>query len=152
MAETEAKTKTSADILLAVYKNVKMAGESIINVMPKVKDEKLKSDMTVQLSTFEAFASRAAKLLGKEGAVPEEENWLARMGAKWGAMMNTMMDSTSTHIAEMMIEGATMGVNDMLEQMRACKAGNVSDEAMRLVRDVHDYEERVIREMKRYLI
>lgn len=150
MAET--KTTTSADVLLAIYKNVKMAGESIINVMPKVKDEKLKSDMTVQLSTFEAFASRAAKLLGKEGVKPEEENFLARMGAKWGAMMNTMMDSTSTHIAEMMIEGATMGVNDLLEQMRYAKSGDVSDEAMNLLQDVHDYEERVIKDMKAYLL
>ena len=151
MAETKATT-TSADVLLAIYKNVRMAGESIINVMPEVKDEKLKSDMTVQLSTFEAFASRAAKLLGKEGVKPEEENFLARMGAKWGAMMNTMMDSTSTHIAEMMIEGATMGVNDLLEQMRGAKNGEVSDEAMRLLQDVHDYEERVIKEMKEYLL
>ena len=150
MAET--KTTTSADVLLAIYKNVKMAGESIINVMPKVKDEKLKSDMTVQLSTFEAFASRAAKLLGKEGVKPEEENLLARMGAKWGAMMNTMMDSTSTHIAEMMIEGATMGVNDLLEQMREAKNSDISDEARNLLQDVHDYEERVIKEMKAYLL
>ena len=152
MAETKAKATTSADVLLAIYKNVKMAGESIINVMPKVKDESLKSDMTVQLSTFEAFASRAAKLLGKEGVKPEEENFLARMGAKWGAKMNTMMDSTSTHIAEMMIEGATMGVNDLLEQMRDAKNGDVSDEAMSLLQDVHDYEERVIKEMKEYLL
>ena len=146
------KLKTSGEILQGIYKNVKMAGDSLITLMPKVKDERLKSDLTVQLSTYEAFASRTAKLLGQEGVKPEEENVLTRMSAKWGSMMNTMMDSTSTHIAEMMIEGATMGVNDLLEQMRGAKNGEVSDEAMRLLQDVHDYEERVIKDMKEYLL
>ncbi len=149
---SQTKTVTEAELLLAVYKNVKMAGDSIINLMPKVKDEKLKSDMTVQLSTFEAFASRAAKLLGKEGVPPEEENWMARMGAKWSSMMNTMMDSSTEHLAEMMVEGATMGVNDMMEQLRGAKHADVSEEALHLAENVRDYEERVIKEMKAYLV
>ena len=59
--------KRTADLLSEIYKNVKMAEESIIAIMPKVKNEELKSDLTVQLSVYSAFASRAAKLLGEEG-------------------------------------------------------------------------------------
>ncbi len=149
MAETQ--TKTTGEVLQAIYKNVKMAEESIITLMPKVNDPDLKRDMTVQLSTFEAFASRAAKLLSQEGEKPEEEGVLTRMSAKWGVMMNTMRDSTSTHLAEMLIEGSTMGVNDMMEQLRAIKHSDVSEEARNLARDVCAYEERIIEELKVYL-
>lgn len=146
------KTVTEGELLDAVYKNVKMAGDSIINLMPKVKDEKLKSDLTVQLSTFEAFASRAVKLLGREGEKPEQETWMARMGAKWSSMVNTMMDSSTEHLAEMMVDGATMGVNDMMEQLRGAKHADISREALNLAQSVKEYEERVIEEMKAYLV
>ena len=84
--------RTTADLLREVYRNVKMAGDSLINLMPKVKDDKLKSDMTVQLSVYEAFASRATKLLAEEGVKPEDEGLMTKMSAKWGIMMNTMKD------------------------------------------------------------
>lgn len=149
---SQTQTKTTADVLQAVYKNLKMAQDSLLNLMPKVKDEDLKKDMTIQLSALEAFASRNAKLLAKEGVKPEEEGFVTRMSAKWGAMMNTMKDSSSTHLAEMLVEGYTMGVNDMLEQLRAVKAGDsISDDAAKLVRDVCDYQERLVAEMKAYL-
>lgn len=145
------KTKQTAVLLQAVYKNVKMASDSILTLMPKVKDDKLKSDMTVQLSTYDAFASRAAKLLAEEGVQPEEEGSLTKISAKWGMMMNTMRDSTTSHIAEMMVEGATMGVNDMLKQLREAENATVSDHALRLGRDVCRFEEKTVEEMKNYI-
>ncbi|MBR2020166.1 MAG: hypothetical protein IKA05_07185 [Clostridia bacterium] len=148
MTEPAVKTKQTATLLKAVYKNVRMASDSILNLMPKVRDERLKNDMTVQLSAFDAFASRAAKLLGEEGVKPEEEGMMTRMSAKMGAMMNTMRDSTSTHLAEMLVEGATMGVNDMLKQMREAENSSVGESALRLARDVCAYEEKIVRDMR----
>ena len=149
--QATAQSKHEAAVLDAIFKNVKMASDSILNLMPKVQSQQLKSDLTVQLSTYEAFASRAAKQLGKEGIKPQEENWMTRMGAKWGTMMNTMKDSTTSHLVEMVIEGTTMGVNDMMEQLRVCKHAEVSDSVRHLAQDVLDYEEKVLRDMKEYL-
>ncbi len=148
--ENAVTTKT-AELIQAVYRNVKMAGDSILNLMPRVKDERLKSDMTVQLSAFEAFASRAAKLLADEGVKPETEGTLTKLSAKWGTLMNTMRDSTTSHLAEMMIEGATIGANEMLRELREAESSNVSESALRLTRDVCAFEERIVKEMKSYL-
>ena len=147
----ESVTTKTAELIQAVYKNVKMASDSILNLMPKVKDENLKSDMTVQLSAFEAFASRAAKMLADEGVKPEAEGTMTKLSAKWGTMMNTMRDSTSSHLAEMMIEGATMGVNEMLRELREAENSNASENALRLARDVCAFEEKIVKEMKSYL-
>lgn len=148
--ENAVTTKT-AELTQAVYKNVKMAGDSILDLMPRVKDERLKSDMTVQLSAFEAFASRAAKMLADEGVKPESEGTLTKLSAKWGTIMNTMRDSTTSHLAEMMIEGATMGANEMLREMREAENSNASESALRLARDVCEFEEKIAKEMKSYL-
>ena len=145
------RTKETAALLQAIYKNVKMASDSILNLMPKVKDAKLKNDLTVQLSVYEAYSSRAAKLLADEGVKPEDESTVTKLASKWGTMMNTMMDSTSTHLAKMVIEGATMGVNDMMEQIRDAKRGDVSEDVIRLAQDVCDYEERTVEQMRSYL-
>ncbi|MBE6552916.1 MAG: hypothetical protein E7666_01080 [Ruminococcaceae bacterium] len=148
MSETLTVNRKTAEVLSSVYKNVKMASDSILNLMPKVRDEQLKGEMTTQLSVFDAFASRAAKMLAEEGVKPEEENWMTRMGAKWGAMMNTMRDSTSTHLAEMLVEGATMGVNDMLRVLREAENSTASESAVKLARDVCAYEEKLVDEMR----
>jgi len=152
MTETvQQNKKKTAEVLQSIYKNVKMASDSILNLMPKVKDAKLKSDLTVELSAFDAFASRTAKLLAEEGVKPEEEGIISKTMAKWGTMMDTMRDSTSTHLAEMMVEGATMGVNDMLRILREAENSNASEKALRLARDVCEFEEKVVEDMKAYL-
>ena len=150
MAEAT-KTRTTAEVLQSIFKNVKMAGDSILNIMPKVKDEAFKSDLTVTLSAFESFASRATKLLADNGVKPEEEGIVAKTAAKWGTMMNTMRDSTTSHLAEMMVEGATMGVTEMMRLLRESENGCVSESALRLLRDVCAFEEKVVEDMKAYL-
>lgn len=150
MAEA-VKTKQTEILLQAVYKNVKMASDSILNLMPRVKDEGLKSDLTVQLSAYEAFASRAAKLLAKEGITPVEEGTVTKLSAKWATMMDTLRDSSSSHIAEMMVEGSTMGVTDMLKAIREAENTTASEEALRLARDLCRFEEKNVEDMKNYL-
>ncbi len=151
MTETTTTSKKEAQILNAVYKNVKMATDSLLNLMPKVHDEALKSDMTVQLSTYEAFASRAAKKLGEFGVKPEEEGMMTKIGAKMGCMMNTIKDSTAGHLAEMIIEGATMGINDMYKQVREGKAADIDPDIIQLCEDLLRYEEKTVEQMKEYL-
>lgn len=143
--------RTTADLLREVYRNVKMAEDSLINLMPKVKDDKLKSDMTVQLSVYEAFASRATKLLAEEGVKPEDESLMTKMSAKWGIMMNTLRDSTTGHLAQMILEGTNMGVGEMLRWIRESENTGVSEASLRLARDVCAFEEKTVEDMKSYL-
>ncbi len=135
-------------LLQNVYKNIKMASDSILNLMPKVTDKQFKSDLTIQLSAYDAFASRTAKLLEEVGGKPKEEGTVAKVSAKMGVMMNTMKDSSTAHLCEMMVEGATMGVNDLLHQLRECENSGVSESALRLARDICQYEEKTLQEMK----
>ena len=146
MADTATKKSATAELLVAVYKNVKMASDSLLNLMPKVKDDKLKNDMTVQISVYEGFASRAAKLLAEEGVKPEEESMMTKLGAKMGMAMNT-----ASHIAEMIIEGSVMGVNDVTKAIHEAEQRGVSGEPLHLAQHLCEYEEQIAEDFKSYL-
>ena len=143
--------RRSADLVGEIYRNVKMAEESILDLMPKVRDDRLKSSLTLQLSTYSGFAARAAKLLDDEGVKPDDGGMLAKMGAKWGIIMNTMKDCTTEHLVQMMIEGTTMGVGEMLRWIRESENAGVSEEALKLAREVCSYEEKTVEELKEML-
>ena len=143
------ETITEESFLGAIYKNVKMGADSIIDLLPKVHDAGLRSAMTVQLDGYEKYAARAAKELGKRDATAKEENLMVRMGAKMGIAMQTLISSDTGHIAEMMIEGSNMGITDMTKLLNSCKT--VDGEAARLAREIVEFEERNIEALKRYL-
>ena len=140
--------RRNADLVGEIYRNVKMAEESILDLMPKVRDDRLKSALTIQLSAYSEFAARAAKLLDDEGVKPDDGGMLAKMGAQWGI---TMKDCTTEHLVQMMIEGTTMGVGEMLRWIRESENAGVSEEALKLAREVCSYEEKTVEELKEML-
>lgn len=149
--EQALKSKQTEILLQGIYKNVKAASSFILDLMPHVKDERLKSDMTVQLSAYEGFAARTAKHLADEGVKPEAEGSLARISAKWTAKMEALRDAKTEHIAEMMVEHATAGVNEILRSLREAENTVVSESALRIARDLCRFEEKNVEDMKKYL-
>lgn len=145
------KVRDASALVSEIYRNVRMAEDSIINLMPRVTEEKLKNELTVQISVYSAFSSRAAKLLAEAGVKPEEESSMAKIGAKWGILMNTLKDPTQEHLAQMLIEGTTMGVGELLRVIRDAENNGISGDALVLARDVLAYEEKAVEEMKAYL-
>ena len=55
------------------------------------------------------------------------------------------------HLAQMLIEGTTMGVGELLRAIRDAQNNGICGEALRLANDVLSYEEQVVEEMKGYL-
>lgn len=139
------------DFLGEIYKNVKMGADSIINLLPKVKNDGMRSAMTMQLDGYERYAARAQKELEARGAEAKEENVMTRLSARFGMAFNTMLDSTTGHIAEMMIEGSNMGITDMIRLLNNFEVGNGDSEAVRLAREVVRFEEHNLEMLKPYL-
>lgn len=135
-----------------IYKNTKMGADSIINLLPHVKDDAMRSLMTQQLDGYEKYAHRAAEHLEALGVTPREEGFFTRVSARIGMAFNTMLDSTTSHIAEMMVEGSNMGITDMTRLLNSCAArGQHASEAVRLAREVVAFEEHNLEVLKRYL-
>ncbi len=134
-----------------IYKGSKMGADSIINLLPHVSDDALRSLMTQQLDGYEKYAARAARALEEGGATPHEEKLLARVGARIGMAVHTMIDSTTSHLAEMMVEGSHMSVTEMTKLINAMERCEGMENAMRLAREVIAFEEHNLELLKRFL-
>ncbi len=134
--------------LQEIYKNTKMGAESIIDLIDKAEDTHMRAEMTSELDRYQQFSARAAELLGERGLKPEEPSVAAKAGAKIGMAFNTMLDTTTSHIAEMMINGATMGIINIEKQLNSADA---RPETLALAEDVLKFEKSTAENLARFL-
>ncbi len=144
------KTHTE-EFLSELYKNIKMGSDSIIHLMPKVTDGALREEMTGQLSRYEEFAKEIGDLLYQAGETPTEEKLITRLSAKMGMAMNTMIDSTSSHIAQMIIEGATMGITENTKLLRHYENKSCSEKSLSIAKKTIGFMEDTVERMKQFL-
>lgn len=150
MSEQNAARATKS-FLDELYKNIKMGADSIIDLMPKVSDRRLREEMTSELEHYEGFAGKIRSLLFDIDEEPREESFMSRLGVKMGVAMNTMMDDTASHIADMMIQGATMGITSTTKLIRESENTPCSEQALALARRIVEYEEESIERLKEFL-
>ena len=147
----ENEMEKTPELLCYIYKNVKMGSDAILTLMPKVQDEKFRYQLTEQLNGYEKFASEAEWQLTPLGIDPHEDSFLKKIGAKLGIQMNTLTDTSVSHMAEMMIQGSTMGITDMTKKVREFEGDGCPDRALRLGRDLISFEQNNIEKLKAFL-
>ena len=76
-----------------------------------------------------------------------EERTMARMGIA----MNTAMDDTDSHIAQMLIEGSTMSVTEMTRLAHRFGKQKDCDELVDMANEIVTFEQGQIERMKQYL-
>lgn len=146
------KKENGKSLAAEIYKNTKMGADSITDLIGHVENEKLRVEMTSELDRYEELASRAAKLSRDRGEEPKEEGALAKAAVKMSMAVNTMADSSASHIAEMMIQGAGMGVTDLRRAISVEERLEKPDaEAVALARETVRFEESSAEKLKAFL-
>ena len=146
------KTMTGeAEILAKIYKNMKMGTESVTKLLPKVHDGEFKTKLTDQLQGYEQYAAKAKARLCEKGEEAQDEKPMVKFWASVGIAMNTMIDTSSSHIAEMIIEGSTMGITDTTKIINEYEGKPECKEAIELARDIVKFEQNNIEIMKNFL-
>lgn len=145
---TVLEKSAEASLLCDVYRNAKMGADAIINLLHRVTDKELKSELSVELSRYEDFAAEAKAALKELDESPEEEGMISRLMAKMGITMNTVIDKTSSHIAQMIIEGCVMGITDLQKRLND---GRDYKKAEALARRLIAFEEDTAERMRAYL-
>jgi hypothetical protein len=128
-----------------------MGADSIINILSKVPEGELRNELTREINEYESYAKTIETMIYDMGDTPKEENILTKMGAKIGIAMNTMNDSSTQHIAQMVIEGATMGVTEIIRLIRENENAICSEKVLKLAKDIVAFEEDTIERMKKFL-
>lgn len=109
--------EANMNLLKEVIKNCNVGVDAIDNIWENVKDTKLRETLWKQKTKILDLSERASKELGDtpsavEGTYP---NKMERAMMKMGVKMKSGLDKSTTNIAEMLIEGNNMGINDVVK-------------------------------------
>ena len=132
-------TKT---VLNAVHKGTQMGLRSLDNIMDTVEDAKMRAHLREEHAQYAEIHERAAALLAQQEDKPDS---IGPMSAK----MNTLIDKTSSHIAEMMMQGNMMGVIEITKTMKNNPDADAG--ALKLAQDLLQTQENNIRKLKQFL-
>lgn len=152
--EDQAPSKTPAEAVrlgTQLYKNLNMSSDAVIHLLPRVQDERIKTGMSAALCFYEKTAGKVKEELAERGVEPREENPVSKMAAHMGIVMNTAMDATDSHIAQMVIEGSTMSITEAVKLKNQYRDKPDCGRLVALAGDIAAFEDKNIQNMKQYL-
>lgn len=97
-------------VLDQIHKGAKMGMDSISFVAEKVGDENFKDNLSYQYSEYSDILDHVNDIYQKYGDIPNNSHLMNQTMAWTGIQMNTMNDKSNSHIADMLIQGTTMGI------------------------------------------
>ena len=136
-------------VLQEVQKNTKMAIKAIDAISEKIYDDNLSMLVTRESMKYSDIYNKASDRLLDGKAAPYRESGFQDMMLKNGVRANTMFNTSTSHIAELLIQGSNRGLTSMWKAINHNeKAGNIS---MEVARELMDFEEKNIEKLKQYL-
>ena len=97
-------------LLQTIVENGRMGEDACDQLLNRTEDMNLRQELMQEKQYYEAAARDAEARLQDMGVKPHPKGPMARMGLWMGMQMNTAVDQTSSHIADIVIQGLTMGV------------------------------------------
>ena len=134
-----------------LYKNLSMGCDAYLDMLPRIQDNRIKTDVTAAMCYYEKTLGRLKQYLASHGLSPSERGAMAKMATKAGIVMNTAMDDSNSHIAEMLIEGATMSVTTAEKLSNHADGKPDCAELADYCRDWAKFEQNHIDALKKYL-
>lgn len=136
-------------VLQGIQKNTEMAMKAISAVGQKVCDDDLAVQISRQGMKYAEIYNKATDKLLDAKASGYVSSGFQDMMLKGGIRTNTMFNTSTSHIAEMMIQGSNRGLTDMWKTINHHEnAGSVS---MEIAKELMDFEEKNIEQLKKYL-
>ena len=140
--------KDDCTLLNHIRQTTEMGVDGIDSVI-QYADGTFRQALEQQRTEYNKIHSSADQLLRKHGGRPEDVSAFAKWSSELSSGVKTMMDSSQSNIADMMIWGNTMGVTKGMQTMREC---NVSDTAVTsLANKLIATEQANINQMKKFL-
>ena len=139
------------ELLEEVYKTAAMGRFSMMKLIEalKEKDNKIKGYLEELLEDYRNYEDQSKELLLKESIEPMEENAISKLMASMGIQKEVKGDNSDAAMAEMLIQGISMGSIEMEKQIKNYK-DRVDKDDMKLAKKFLKFQEKAIEELKKY--
>ena len=139
-----------AEMLNFIYQNSQMGVETLNQLIPMIDNEAFKKRIEAQLKEYEQIHEEAKKLLNRHGYDEKGIRALEKIMAYLMIDMKTLMDKSSSHIAEMLIQGSNMGIIDAVKRINQYEK-EAEKEVTALMKRLLKFEENNVERLKEAL-
>lgn len=140
------------EFLLYLYQVCEMGVTSTKHLLDIInhKDNKIKSLLTEELNEYEEYFVEVKKLIDKYGITPKTSSMMSKIGSSIGMNIEMMNDNSDARIADMLIQGYTMGVLEITKKLKQYK-DSISKEEKSIAEKINKTQNKNIKELKKYL-
>ena len=137
-------------LLKSITETADMGRDSLKHVIEKATDPDLKAALQKQFSVYDSTFVSAEQILNAKGEPSQKTGAPVKIYSHVVSDLKTITaENARSKIAEMVIQGSTMGVTEMTKQLNSYQG---SDQAVRGLAERHiKTEQDNIEEMKKYL-
>ena len=137
------------ELLLHIAKATEMGMDGIRTVLPKAKDAALKRELDAEYREYGSIRDEACRYLHERGEEIPGVSAVAKASSEMMTNVETLLDGSDSKLADMMIQGTTMGVTKSVRKLNDYQGG---DEAVRALADrLKNCEEARIEHLKAFL-
>jgi hypothetical protein len=137
------------DLLEKTYQNASIGITAIEEVLNKTPDRDFNNALYEQLRDYQELKDKSGNQLQKNGSGAKDNSIYEKAMMKGNVKMNTLMNSSENHIAQLVIKGSTMGITQMTKLLN--NSENADGESKEIAREFIKKEEENIVIMKKFL-
>ncbi|HHX62226.1 MAG TPA: hypothetical protein GX707_16175 [Epulopiscium sp.] len=139
----------NAELLNFIYQNSQMGVDTVNQLIDITEDEEFKVHLRSELEEYREINTAAQGLLNTNGYDEKGISAFDKIKTYLMINMQTMMDSTTSHIAEMLIIGSNMGVIDAIRNIK--KYQDAEKDIVALMKKLLKFEENNIKQLKSFV-
>ena len=107
----------TVQLLQDVVRNARTGQDAVEQLMKKTEGSGMREDLSREQEAYAVVRREGERALRDAGGSAEPVGPLSRAGMWMGLEMETLADRSDSHIAEIVIQGATMGVIEMTRSL-----------------------------------
>ena len=142
----------NVELLTYLYQDADMALSSLTLLINKInkKDNKIKKIVEGIIKGYENYLKEVKKYMKDNNYELKKKPLISKMGAYFGVNMEVMKDNSDSRIADMLIQGLTMGVLNVTKKINNYK-GDANKDILKLAHEFKDFQQEAINMLKKYL-
>ena len=126
-----------------------MGMDAISFIIDKVEDKDLKKELKIQYTKYKDISDKICEIYPEYSEKkPHETSTMNKVMTWYGIEMKTMMDDTTSKLAELLMQGTNMGI---IEGRRLLNQKDIDKEIHSLVQEYVDMQEQAVENLKKFL-
>ena len=140
---------TNLYVLNEVHKGAKMGMDSISTISEKVSEPNLKDNLSFQYTQYGDILDSVNEIYKKYGDIPKDNNHMNEVMSWTVIQMNTLTNKSNSHIANMLIQGTTMGIIEGRKLLN--QNPNIDEEVRQVLNTFVKMQENNVEKLKTFL-